>query len=109
MACREQGNYMNTNALYPIFYNSFWGLIGLIVLMIYRFIKKEWFSACLIGTVIIQVPVIFLLAPSNMFMYYMPFYLTSVTLIFHTVIGCIDLYLIKSEDSKDAEANKKQP
>lgn len=109
LACREQGYYINTNALYPIFYNSFWGLIGLIVLMIYRFIKKEWFSACLIGTVIIQVPIIFLLAPSNMFMYYMPFYLTSVILIFLTIIEHSDLYLIKSEKSKDVKGNKKQP
>lgn len=40
LACREQGNYINTNAFYPIFYNSFWGLIGLLVLMILRFKKK---------------------------------------------------------------------
>lgn len=109
LACREQGNYIKTNALYPIFYNSFWGLIGLMVLMILRLIKKEWFSACLIGTVILQVPIIFLFAPSSMFMYYMPFYLTSGILIFLTVIEHIDLYLFKSEQFKDAEANKKQP
>ena len=100
LACREQGNYTNTNAIYPIFYNSFWGLIGLIVLMIYRLIKKEWFSACLIGTVIIQVPIVFLFAPSHMFMYYMPFYLTSATLIFLAFIEHMDLNLIKSEHSK---------
>lgn len=100
LACREQGNYINTNALYPIFYNSFWGLIGLIVLMIYRLIKKEWFSACLIGTVIIQVPIVFLFAPSHMFMYYMPFYLTSATLIFLAFIEHMDLNIIKLEHSK---------
>lgn len=96
LACREQGYYINTNALYPIFYNSFWGLIGLMVLMILKFIKKEWFSACMFGTVILQVPIVFLFAPSNMFMYYMPFYLTSATLIFLTLIEKLDLYLIKS-------------
>ena len=95
LACREQGNYINTNAFYPIFYNSFWGLIGLLVLMILRFIKKDWFSACLIGTVILQVPIVFLFAPSNMFMYYMPFYLTSATLIFLTLIEKLDLYFFK--------------
>ena len=95
LACREQGNYIKTNALYPIFYNSFWGLIGLLVLMILRFIKKDWFSACLIGTVILQVPIVFLFAPSNMFMYYMPFYLTSATLIFLTLIEKLDLYFFK--------------
>lgn len=95
LACREQGNYIKTNALYPIFYNSFWGLIGLIALMILRFIKKDWFSACLIGTVILQVPIVFLFAPSNMFMYYMPFYLTSATLIFLTLIEKLNLYFIK--------------
>lgn len=95
LTCREQGNYIKTNALYPIFYNSFWGLIGLIVLMIMRFIKKEWFSACLIGVVILQVPIIFLFAPSYMFMYYMPFYLTSATLLFLTFIERLNLHLIK--------------
>ncbi len=99
LACREQGDYINTNELYPIFYNSFWGLLGLIVLTIYQLIKKELFSACLIGTVIIQVPIVFLFAPSHMFMYYMPFYLTSATLIFLTFIEKLDMHII----------DKKQP
>ena len=99
LACRKQGNYINTNVLYPIFYNSFWGLIGLIALMIYRLMKKEWFSACLVGSVILQVPIVFLFAPSHMFMYYMPFYLTSATLIFLTFIEKLDMHII----------DKKQP
>ena len=98
LACRIQGDYEKTNKLYPIFYSSFWGLIGLMILMIYKFIKKEHFIACLIGTVILQVPIVFLFAPSHMFMYYMPFYLTSATLIFLAFIEMLD-HRMKSSDT----------
>lgn len=94
LACRSQKNYIKTNILYPILYNSFYGLVLLFIIMIFELMRKKWVEVCIYGTVIMQVPLIILFAPSHMFMYYMPFYLTSLTLIFCKLIGWIDQRLV---------------
>ena len=90
LACRDQNNYVHTNYMYPVFYNSTWSFIILSIIIIGMIIKKKWFNSVLYAIVVLQVPLIAMFAPSIMFMYYMPFYLTSYVFIFNELILFLD-------------------
>lgn len=90
ITCRQYGDYMQTNILYPITYNSMIPLIVIIGLAIYEAIKKNW-KMILVHLSLIAIAVItFILAPAHFWMYYMPFYLSSYTVIMVYVINALD-------------------
>lgn len=90
LACRTKAYYYQTNIFYPILYNSFIGVIFICFLLIVYLVKKEWINVQLMFVILLQVPLIFLMAPAGFFMYYMPFYLTSAGVMMLSVIETID-------------------
>lgn len=107
LACRTYHNYGQTTFLYPLMYNSTWGIILLIFFGIRYLLKRKLFPAALCGTILCQLIPIFLAAPTIFFMYYMPFYLSSYTLCTVFVLEWLDKrYKKKHSDEVTDEAIK---
>lgn len=75
--------------IHNIFWNFFIPFILIFGCLIYKLVKKDWFMVFLILTVVIRIPIVFVTAPAEYFMYYLSAYLCtyiiSVTVIFDTL------------------------
>lgn len=59
----------------------FWNIIPVILLLAALFVRKVWtkqfFWAFIVGLILARVPLIFITAPANYFMYYLPVYMSG--------------------------------
>ncbi len=62
-----------------VIHNVFWSLfipLGLMLIaLVYKLIKKDWFTVILMLTVLCRVPILFMTSPAPYFMYYLSVYL----------------------------------
>ena len=63
--------------IHNIFWNLFIPFTLILICLIYKFIKKDWFMVCLILTVVARIPIVFATAPAAYFMYYLSAYLCT--------------------------------
>ena len=74
---RSFQNYNEKGNLFYLFWSFLPQLITLIMTAVITFIKKEWGSFLVLFGILIKVPLIFLTAPSLLFMYYYGIYLVG--------------------------------
>ena len=74
-------NGTQTDGSLTIIHNVFWNLfipiILILISLIYKLIKKDWFMVVLILAIIARIPLVFATAPAPYFMYYLSTYLCS--------------------------------
>lgn len=83
---RHRDNYDRKMPGYHLVYHVTIPLCLLLVLLIGVLVKKKWDLALLLASHLCKVPLIFLTAPSRLFMYYYPVYLTGVVLTWTLVV-----------------------
>lgn len=89
LSCRSyQENNIQTNMLYPIFYNCLPTLIITFICMVICLFQKKFVPAGILFLTTAQVVPIFLTAPAMFFMYYFCFYLTGY---FGCALTCLEL------------------
>lgn len=84
--CRNQDDYESLNSFYPVFYNFLLPLAFLFVLFLVLLAKRKWGYALLLGGVGAKVPLIFLTAPSRLFMYYYSIYVIGYAVFFFGIL-----------------------
>lgn len=67
----------NLTIIHNIFWNFFIPFILILVCLIYKLAKKDWFMVFLILTVVARIPIVFVTAPAEYFMYYLSTYLCT--------------------------------
>ena len=67
----------NLTIIHNVFWNLFIPFTLILICLIYKLIKKEWFMVFLILTVISRIPIVFATAPAPYFMYYLSAYLCT--------------------------------
>ena len=81
----------NLTIIHNIFWNFFIPFTLILICLIYKLIKKDWFMVMLILTVIARIPIVFVTAPAPYFMYYLSAYLCtyilSAIVIFEIIIN----------------------
>jgi len=75
LACIDEEG--KVTSFYYIFWNLFIPLSLVILCLIYKLIKREWFIVILVVTVLFRVLLVFLTSPSPYIMYYLSVYLIS--------------------------------
>lgn len=75
---RDMQDYDNKLMGYSVVYHVMIPLIFLAGLLLVLCIKRKWCYAILLASHLCKVPLIFITAPSRLFMYYYPVYLTGV-------------------------------
>lgn len=63
--------------IHNIFWNLFIPFTLMLICLIYKLIKKDWFMVFLILTVVARIPIVFATAPAAYFMYYLSAYLCT--------------------------------
>ena len=101
---REFGKYDHKLKGYSILYSVQIPLLFLICLGFLLVWKKKWKEACLIGAVCIKGVLVFLTAPSRLFMYYYPIYLVGVAVGGFVLFRAIDQHSLLFERVTDAVA-----
>ncbi len=81
--CRSSNDYETQTVFYSLFYNFIPPLIFLFLLFIILLVRRKWGYALLIGGVGAKVPLIFLTAPSRLFMYYYSLYVIGYGVFFY--------------------------
>lgn len=87
-------NGTDSNGNLTIVHNIFWNLFIpfslILICLIYKIIKKDWFMVFSILTVVVRIPIVFVTAPAEYFMYYLSAYLCayiiSAIIIIETII-----------------------
>lgn len=77
------------NIVHNIFWNLFIPCTLILVCLIYKLIKKDWFMVFLILTVVERIPIVFATAPAAYFMYYLSAYLCTYILSAIVIIEAI--------------------
>lgn len=67
----------NLTIIHNIFWNLFIPFTLILICLIYKLIKKDWYIVFLILTIIARVAIVFATAPAQYFMYYLSAYLCS--------------------------------
>lgn len=75
---RQLGDYTDKLSVYPIVYHVMIPLLALLGLLLFLLMKKRFGYALLLSAHLCKVPLIFLTAPSRLFMYYYPVYLVGI-------------------------------
>lgn len=95
-------NGTDSNGNLTIVHNIFWNLFIpfslILICLIYKIIKKDWFMVFLILTVVVRIPIVFLTAPAEYFMYYLSAYLCTYIL---ASIIIIEKIINKKNKKKD--------
>ena len=89
-ACRSQNDFVSTNFMFPLFYNCTFATFILLMVMVIHIINKKIMEVLADISLLLLEFVVFLLAPAVFFMYYIPFYLTSVVYLFILLLHKID-------------------
>lgn len=74
---RDRADYNRKLTGYSVVYHVILPLIFLVGLLVVLCLKRKWGYALLLASHLCKVPLIFLTAPSRLFMYYYPVYLTG--------------------------------
>lgn len=72
----------NLTIIHNVFWNLFIPFTLILICLIYKLIKKEWYMVFLIILVITRIPLVFISSPAPYFMYYLSAYLCSYVLAF---------------------------
>lgn len=67
----------NLTIIHKIGWNFFIPFTLILICLIYKLIKKDWFMVFLILTVVARIPIVFVTAPAEYFMYYLSAYLCT--------------------------------
>ena len=87
--CRDLNDYNKTNFLHPICYNVIPQVIGLGLILIYGFIKRNLMYISMTAVCLIEFVLIFLTAPAAFWMYYMPIYMSANMIIMYLIVNSI--------------------
>lgn len=83
---RQKDNYDEKMPAYGLVYHVTIPLCFLLLLLIGLMVKKKWDLALLLAAHLCKVPLIFLTAPSRLFMYYYPVYLLGVVVVWILIL-----------------------
>lgn len=103
---RNPNDYYETNLVFDIFWNLFPPLIVNFVFCIYLLIKKKFYYLFLIFTINIKLFLVFITAPSGLFMYYFSDYLIGYFLLALLIILIIKK-ILKLKDEYFSKLNVK--
>jgi len=84
---RKNGDQEQKRAGYGVVYSALPPILFLIAVCFALLRRKEWGKALLLATVLAKVPLIFLTAPSRLFMYYYSVYLIGYVLLIAGILG----------------------
>lgn len=82
----------NLTIIHNVCWNFFIPFTLILICLIYKLIKKDWFMVFLILTVVVRILIVFVTAPAEYFMYYLSAYLCTYILSAITIIEVI-IYL----------------
>lgn len=91
----------NLTIIHNIFWNLFIPFALILICLIYKLIKKDWFMVFLILTVIARVPLVFATAPAPYFMYYLSVYLCAYVISFIVILEFINGLKNRKSSNKD--------
>ena len=92
---RRMSDYFEKKPGYGFVYGVIFPLAVLLCTLVYLLIKGEWYRALLNAAVLLRVPLVFLTAPSSLFMYYYSVYLVGWSVFFFILISTVS-----SQDEK---------
>lgn len=89
---RKMNNFYKPTFIYSIFWNLIPPLIFTFIFVVYCIIKKKIMIAFLISTSLMKAVLVFLTAPSALFMYYFSEYIIGYTLLIVLIMLCYKKY-----------------
>ena len=96
-------NGIDVNGNLTIIHNVFWNLFIpftlILICLVYKLIKKDWFMVFLILAVCTRIPLIFVTAPAPYFMYYLSTYVCSYVISFIVIFEIINQNINKKPKS----------
>ena len=97
---RQNDNYHEKMPAYGLVYHVTIPLCFLLVILIGLMVKKKWDLALLLAAHLCKVPLIFLTAPSRLFMYYYPVYLLGAVLTWIFILVISDSLIKRKKSGK---------
>lgn len=85
LECRSQNDYNQLKKSYGLVWNFFFQAAVLVLSVLGLLLKKQFGYAFLLGSAAAKLPLIFLTAPSRLFMYYYPVYLIGSVLFVYII------------------------
>ncbi len=82
---RDKHNYNVKLAVTDVVYSAVPAILILIIVSVILLFRKRWMSLMLVLTVLVKVPLVFLTAPSRLFMYYYSVYLFGYCVLFYII------------------------
>ena len=82
---RSTSNYNLKLAMTDFVYSAIPAILVMFVAGVILLAKKKWMSFLLVATVLVKVPLVFLTAPSRLFMYYYSAYLFGYSVLFYLI------------------------
>ena len=81
---RTQKDYTQKLAVTDLVYSALPAVLILLVASVILLIRKKWLPLFLLLTALVKVPLVFLTAPSRLFMYYYSVYLIGYAVLFYS-------------------------
>lgn len=104
---RDIHDYNNTIFTYSIFWNLLVPLIGIVVFVIWQFVKRRIAVGLIVATILTKTGIVFLTAPGIYHMYYFAEYLLGYVLIAYMVVSLIQHGLAKDKIKISNKEKKK--
>lgn len=89
LECRKNEDYKEKHPIADWVYSPVPAVVILAVILIAELLRKRWMAALLVLTACVRVPLVFLTAPSRLFMYYYSVWLIGYVLLFYIAAGYI--------------------
>lgn len=89
LECRKNEDYKEKHPIADWLYSPLPAVVILTVILIAELLRKRWMAALLVLTACVRVPLVFLTAPSRLFMYYYSVWLIGYVLLFYIAAGYI--------------------
>lgn len=86
---RSAGDYETKKMGYGLVYGALLPIAVLFAVWVWCLIRRKWQGFFLLSLPLVKLPLVFLTAPSRLFMYYYSFYLIGYFLLIYMVIGMI--------------------
>lgn len=83
LECRRNADYKEKHPIADWVYSPVPAVVILAVILIAEMLRKRWMAALLVLTACLRVPLVFLTAPSRLFMYYYSVWLIGYVLLFY--------------------------
>ena len=94
---RSQKDYTQKLAVTDLIYSAIPAVLILLVASVILLARKKWLPLFLLLTALVKVPLVFLTAPSRLFMYYYSVYLIGYAVLFYT------LFLLVQKKAKESK------